>query len=129
MDPLGFALENFDAIGRWREEDDGAPIDSSITWRGTDVDSPGAFREALLRQGEDELVRTIAEKLLTYALGRGVNYLDAPTVRQLVRDAARDDYRWSSLLLGIVRSAPFQQRIVRDAAPEERVAANVGHER
>ena len=129
MDPLGFALENFDAIGRWREEDDGAPIDSSITWRGTDVDSPGAFREALLRQGEDELVRTITEKLLTYALGRGVNYLDAPTVRQLVRDAARDDYRWSSLLLGIVRSAPFQQRIVRDAEPEERVAANVGHER
>ena len=129
MDPLGFALENFDAIGRWREEDEGAPIDSSITWRGTEVDSPKAFREALQRQGEDEFVRTIAEKLLTYALGRGVNYLDAPTVRRIVRDAARDDYRWSSLLLGIVRSAPFQQRIVRDPEPEERAAANVGHGR
>ena len=126
MDPLGFALENFDAIGRWRESDEGAPIDSAITWRDTAIDSPKAFREALLRQGEDELLRTIAEKLLTYALGRGVDYLDAPTVRQIVRDAARDDYRWSSFVLGIVRSAPFQQRIVRDPEPEERVAASVG---
>ena len=125
MDPLGFALENFDAIGRWRESDEGAPIDSAITWRDTEIDSPKAFREALLRQGEDELLRTIAEKLLTYALGRGVDYLDAPTVRQIVRDAARDDYRWSSLILGIVRSAPFQQRIVLDSEQEERVAANV----
>ena len=125
MDPLGFALENFDAIGRWRESDEGAPIDSAITWRNTEIDSPKAFREALLRQGEDELLRTIAEKLLTYALGRGVDYLDAPTVRQIVRDAARDDYRWSSLILGIVRSAPFQQRIVLDSEQEERVAANV----
>ena len=126
MDPLGFALENFDAIGRWRESDEGAPIDSAITWRDTAIDSPKAFREALLRQGEDELLRTIAEKLLTYALGRGVDYLDAPTVRRIVRDAAHDDYRWSSLVLGIVRSAPFQQRIVRDSEPEARVAANVG---
>ena len=126
MDPLGFALENFDAIGRWRESDEGAPIDSAITWRDTEIDSPKAFREALLRQSKDELLRTIAEKLLTYALGRGVDYLDAPTVRRIVRDAARDDYRWSSLILGIVRSAPFQQRIVRDSEQEERVAANAG---
>ena len=126
MDPLGFALENFDAIGRWRESDEGAPIDSAITWRDTVIDSPKAFREALLRQGEDELLRTIAEKLLTYALGRGVDYLDAPTVRRIVRDAARDDHRWSSLVLGIVRSAPFQQRIVRDSEPEAHVAASVG---
>ena len=129
MDPLGFALENFDAIGRWRESDDGAPIDSAITWRDTAIDSPKAFREALLRQGEGELLRTIAEKLLTYALGRGVDYLDAPTVRQIVRDAARDDYRWSSLVLGIVRSAPFRQRIMLDSEPEERVGAHVGRGR
>ena len=129
MDPLGFALENFDAIGRWRESDEGAPIDSAITWRDTAIDSPKAFREALLRQGEDELLRTIAEKLLTYALGRGVDYLDAPTVRRIVRDAAHDGHRWSSLILGIVRSDPFQQRIVRDAEPEERVAANDGRGR
>ena len=119
MDPLGFALENFDAIGRWREDDEGAPIDSAITWRGTDIDSPGTFREALLRQGEGELVQTITEKLLTYALGRGVDYLDAPTVRHIVRDAARDDYRWSSLVLGIVESTPFQQRIVRDTEQQQ----------
>ena len=114
MDQLGFAMENFDAIGRWREDDDGAPIDSAISWRGTDIDSPAAFREALLQQSADEFVRTVVEKLLTYALGRGVDYLDAPTVRQIARDASRDDYRWSSLILGIVESAPFQQRIVRD---------------
>ena len=119
MDPLGFALENFDAIGRWREDDEGAPIDSAITWRGTDIDSPGTFREALLRQGEGELVQTITEKLLTYALGRGVDYLDAPTVRHIVRDAARDDFRWSSLVLGIVESDPFQQRIVRDTDQQQ----------
>ena len=119
MDPLGFALENFDAVGRWRMDDDGAPIDSAITWRGTDIDSPGAFREALLRQAEGELVQTITEKLLTYALGRGVDYLDAPTVRRIVRDAARDDYRWSSLVLGIVESAPFQQRVVRETEPQQ----------
>ena len=119
MDPLGFALENFDAIGRWREDDEGAPIDSAITWRGTDIDSPGTFREALLRRGEGELVQTITEKLLTYALGRGVDYLDAPTVRHIVRDAARDDFRWSSLVLGIVESDPFQQRIVRDTDQQQ----------
>ena len=78
MDQLGFALENFDAIGRWRVEDEGAPIDAAIAWRETDIDSPAAFREALLHQAEDELVLTITEKLLTYALGRGVDYLDAP---------------------------------------------------
>ncbi len=125
MDPLGFALENFDAIGRWREDDDGAPIDSAITWRGTDIDSPSAFREALLRQGEDELVRTVTEKLLTFALGRGLDYLDAPTVRQLVRDASRDDYSWSSLILGIVESVPFQQRVVRDSEQQQPAAPSV----
>ena len=125
MDPLGFALEHFDAIGRWREDDDGAPIDSAITWRGTDIDGPKAFRDALLRQGEQEFVRTVAEKLLTYALGRGLAYLDAPTVRQLMRDASRDDYRWSSLILGIVESIPFQQRVVRDSEHQQPAATSV----
>jgi hypothetical protein len=99
---------------------DGAPINSAITLRGTNIDSPQAFREALLRQS-DELIRTVAEKLLTYALGRGLDYTDAPTVRQLVRDASRDDYRWSSWLLAIVRSAPFQERVVRGAGPQQPV--------
>ena len=112
LDPLGFAVENFDAIGRWREDDDGAPIDAAITWNDTNIDGPAEFRDALLEQSEDEFVRTVAEKLLIFALGRGLSYHDAPTVRQLVNDAARDGYRWSSLILGIVQSAPFQKRIV-----------------
>ena len=118
MDPLGFALENFDAIGRWRDDDDGAPIDAAITWRGMSVDGPAAFREALLEQSHDEFVRTVVEKLLTFALGRGLTYLDAPTVRQLVRDTTRDGYRWSTLILGIVESAPFQQRMVQEGTSD-----------
>jgi mono/diheme cytochrome c family protein len=116
LDPLGFTLENFDAIGRWRDDDEGAPIDAAITWNGANVDGPASFRETLLEQSEFEFVRTVTEKLLTFALGRGLNYLDAPTVRQLVRDAARDDYRWSSLILGIVESEPFQERVVQDGS-------------
>ena len=114
LDPLGFTLENFDAIGRWRNDDEGAPIDAAITWNGADVDGPASFRDAILEQSEFEFVRTVTEKLLTFALGRGLDYLDAPTVRQLVRDTAGDDYRWSALVLGIVNSAPFQQRMVRE---------------
>ncbi len=113
MDPLGFALEHFDAIGRWRESDGGAPINSTITWRGDTIDSPRAFREMLLDSG-DEVVRTVAEKLMIYALGRGVDFLDAPAVRRIVGDLKRDDYRWSSLVLGIVESDAFQMRRAPD---------------
>ena len=109
MDPLGFALEHFDAVGTWRETDEGAEINSTITMSGATVDSPKAFREALLGRG-NEFIRTVTEKLLTYALGRGVDYADAPMVRRLVRDLAKSDDRWSSLVLGIVRSTPFQMR-------------------
>ena len=119
LDPLGFAVENFDAIGRWREDDDGAPIDAAITWKDARIDGPAEFRNALLEQGEDEFVRTVTEKLLIFALGRGLTYHDAPTVRQLVRDAAQNDYRWSSLILGIVQSAPFQERIVGDTGQQQ----------
>jgi uncharacterized protein DUF1592/uncharacterized protein DUF1588/uncharacterized protein DUF1585/uncharacterized protein DUF1595/uncharacterized protein DUF1587 len=118
MDPLGFALEHFDATGRWRDTDMGAEINSTITWSGSMVDSPKAFREALLAR-KYEFIRTVTEKLLTYALGRGVDYSDAPTVRQLDRELAQNDYRWSSLVLGVVRSSPFQMRKapVPDATP------------
>src|SRR5258706_5006028 len=98
MDPLGFALENYDAVGKRRETDSGAAIDSKITFRGVEVDSPKAFREALLSQG-DEVVRTVVEKMLIYALGRGLTYHDAPVVRQLLSTLRPNDYRWSSLLL------------------------------
>ena len=108
MDPLGFALQHFDAVGRWRENDSGAPINATIEWNGQTIDdSPRAFREALLGQGS-EFVRTVTEKLLTYALSRGLTHHDAPTVRQFVRDLAQNDDRWSSLVLGIVTSEPFQ---------------------
>ena len=117
MDRLGFAMEHFDAIGQWRDSDGGAPINSSITLSGTAIDGPRAFREALLSRGDD-FIRTVTEKLFVYALGRGVYYYDAPTIRQIVRDLARDDYSWSSLVLGIANSEAFQYRQAtsRDAA-------------
>ena len=114
MDQLGFAMEHFDAIGRWREADGGVAIKAAIDWDGQRIESPRAFREALLGQGA-EFLRTVTEKLFSYALGRGVNFYDAPTVRQLVRNLERDEYRWSSLVLGIVKSAPFQMRRVSDS--------------
>jgi hypothetical protein len=115
MDPLGFALEHFDAIGGWRETDSGAAINSTITLHGDTIESPKAFREALLTQ-TGEFPRTVAEKLLTYALGRGLEFYDAPTVRTLTRELAGHDYRWSSLVSGIVQSTPFQMRRAAETA-------------
>jgi hypothetical protein len=115
MDPLGFALENYDAIGGWRQSDSGAPINSTITLHGETIASPKAFREALLTQ-TDEFPRTVSEKLLTYALGRGLEFYDAPTVRVLTRALAANDYRWSALVLGIVQSTPFTMRRAAEAS-------------
>jgi hypothetical protein len=110
MDPLGFSLENFDAIGHWRTTEAGAPINASgVLQDGTTVDGPAALGRALVAQKE-LFVRAVTEKLLTYALGRQMAYYDAPAVRGIVRSAAADDYRWSSIILNIVRSAPFQMR-------------------
>ena len=119
MDPLGFALENFNGIGGWRTTTEaGTPIDASGTLLdGTTFDSPVALRRALVRDPEN-FVTTVTEKLLTYALGRGTEYYDAPAIRQIVREAAANDYRWSSLILGITRSAPFQMRRTEEPAPE-----------
>jgi mono/diheme cytochrome c family protein len=113
MDPLGFALENFDAIGEWRSRDRwaGTAIDASGRLvDGTQVSGPGDLRKALLRRPE-QFVQTMTEKLLTYALGRGVEYYDMPAVRQIVRDAAQEHYRFSSIVMGVVKSAPFQMRV------------------
>jgi len=110
MDPLGFSLENFDALGKWRTADAGRPIDASgVLLDGTKVEGPAALRHALVAQKE-QFVRSVTEKMLTYALGRGLEYYDAPAVRGIVRTAAADDYSWSSVILGIVKSAPFQMR-------------------
>jgi hypothetical protein len=109
MDPLGFALENFDAIGQWRTKDGDAAIDASGELvDGTKFVGPTGLREALLRR-PGQFTETATEKLLTYALGRNVAHFDRPAIRRILRDAA-PDYRWSSLILGIVRSTPFQMR-------------------
>ena len=111
MDPLGFALENFDAIGGWRERDAGVPIDAAAVLADgvTAFDGPAGLRRVLLDRSE-QFVETVAEKLFVYALGRGVEPHDRPVIRGIVRAAAADDHRWSSLVLGIVESAPFRMR-------------------
>ena len=110
MDPLGLALENFDAVGRWRTEEGGATIDASgVLTDGSQVNGIGQLRAALVAN-PDVVARTLSEKLLTYALGRGLQARDMPAVRRIVRDAARDGYRFSSIVQGIVRSVPFQMR-------------------
>ena len=119
IDPLGFALENYDAVGRWRTHDGGAAeaIDASGALPdGAAFDGPAAFRDALLREPwAREFAATVTEKLLTYALGRGLDHRDAPAVRKILRDAD-DGYRWSSLIRGIVESAPFRMRRASDSA-------------
>ena len=110
MDPLGFSLENFDAIGQWRTLDGEAAINATgVLLDGTTVDGPAALRRALVAQRE-QFVRTVTGKLLTYALGREMEYFDAPAIRGIVRAAAADDYRWSAAILAIAKSAPFQMR-------------------
>jgi hypothetical protein len=123
MDPIGLALENFDATGAWRSKDGEAPIDASDTLAdGTKVDGPVALRQALLRE-PDRFVATLTEKLMTYGLGRGLDYHDMPAVRTIVRDAAASDYRMSSIVLGIVKSVPFQMRTKPSANEAPRVAS------
>jgi hypothetical protein len=110
MDPIGFALENFDAVGKWRATDAGLPIDASgVTPDGSKFEGPDGLRDALLNRPET-LVNAAAQKLLTYALGRPIEYYDQPAVRKIVREAAPSEYRWSSIVLGIVKSTPFQMR-------------------
>ena len=114
MDPLGFSLENYDGIGAWRTTEEGAPIDVSSTLPdGSRFDGPAGLRDILLG-AEERFVETVTEKLLTYALGRGVEYHDGPAVRAVARGAAADDYRWSSMILGVVESTPFQLRRSRE---------------
>ena len=120
MDPLGFSLENFDATGRWRVKEAAGVVDASGQLAdGTPVDGPVALRKALLKHPE-QFVRTMTEKMLTYALGRGLEYYDMPVVRQIARDAASQNYRFSSIVLGIVNSTPFQKKL---KAPENVVIA------
>jgi hypothetical protein len=116
MDPIGFSFENFDAIGQWRDADEGVKIDPSGTmFNGFKVDGPVALRQILTNRPET-FTGVLAEKLMTYSLGRGLQYYDMPVVRGVVRDAARNDFRFSSIVLGIVKSTPFQMKV--KSAPE-----------
>jgi hypothetical protein len=115
MDPIGLVLESYDGIGRWRTEDNGeivAPYGSPIHVLRDfgPIGGPVDLRDAILRQPE-RFARTATEKLMTYALGRQLTAADMPTARAIVRRAADDDYRFSSLVLGLVMSDPFQMRI------------------
>jgi hypothetical protein len=110
MDPIGLSLENFDGIGRWRSTDNGAPIDASAQLaNGSMVDGPAALRQALLRRPE-MFARNVTERLMTYALGHRVEHSDMPYVRAILLESGRSDYRFSSLVLGIVKSPAFQRR-------------------
>jgi len=110
MDPVGFSLENFDAVGRWRTMDEGEPVDvSGGLPDGSQFTGVGGLETALLKRPEI-FVGTMSEKLLTFALGRGVEYYDGPAVRQIVRSAAAQNYKFSALIEAIVNSTPFQMR-------------------
>jgi mono/diheme cytochrome c family protein len=110
MDPIGFSFENYDAIGRWRTAEDGKPVDNSGGLPdGSTFEGVAGLQQALLHRPE-LFVGTLSEKLLTYALGRGVEYYDAPAIRKIVRESKVEDYRFSSVILGIVNSTPFQMR-------------------
>lgn len=111
MDPFGFALENFDAVGHWRTEDDGSRIDASVTlYNGAKIDGPAAL-DKMLAAKPDVFTGVMAEKLLTYALGRGVQYSDMPAVRGIVSQAREHNYRFSSLVLAIAESTPFEMKM------------------
>jgi hypothetical protein len=110
MDPPGFSLENFDAVGRWRTSEEGRSIDNSGGLPdGTEFAGVAGLEQALLNRPE-VFVGTLTEKLMTYALGRGIEYYDAPAIRKIVRDARTTDFRFSSIIVGIANSTPFKMR-------------------
>ncbi len=133
MDPIGFALEPFDAIGRWRADDGGSPIDTrSMLYDGTTVDGPAGVRAFVLRH-EDRYLLNFVENLMTYALGRGIEYNDMPTVRQILRETSRDDYRLGSLVEAIAMSDVFRMNVVtappgsgKGLGPVQKVASTSG---
>jgi hypothetical protein len=117
MDPIGLSLENFDAVGAWRTQEAGAPIDATARMAdGTPLDGVVALRQALLKR-PDVFTGTVVEKLMIYGLGRGLTHADMPVVRAILRETAPQNYRFSSLIIGIVRSVPFQMRVTPAVAP------------
>ena len=124
IDPIGLALENFDATGAFRIRDNGVPVDTSgELYDGTPLESPEDLRRALLNHSTS-LLRTFTENLMAYALGRRVEYYDMPAVRKVVRDAKADDYRMSSFVLGVVRSPAFRMKAAATAEETEMDGGN-----
>jgi cytochrome c551/c552 len=124
MDPIGFSLENFDLIGKWRATEGGSPIDASGTLvDGTKLTGPASLREALLSRS-DVFVSTLTQKLMTYGVGRALKYYDMPTVRAITAEAGRKDDRFSSIVMGIVKSAPFQTKMKPAEADNKSAALN-----
>jgi hypothetical protein len=118
MDPLGFALENFDALGKWRTVSDGAPIDSSAAFPdGRRFEGIAGLRDLLVSHKED-FARTLSGKLLAYAIGRGLDYRDLPAVRAIARDAEPAGYSWSAIITGIVKSPPFSMAVAAERSRE-----------
>jgi hypothetical protein len=125
MDPLGFSLENYDALGKWRTESDGVPVEVAASLPdGFRFEGPSGLR-ALLVSHSDDFVRTFTERLLSYALGRVLESSDQPAIRQIAREAAAQDNRWSGLIMAIVRSTPFTHAIVQDVDSDARQRAIV----
>jgi hypothetical protein len=115
MDPLGFALENYDGIGEWRTKDGGSDVDASGKLPdGTQFEGPAGLKKVLVTTRRDEFVSTVTEKLLTYGLGRGVEYYDMPALRAIMRQAEENHYRLKDLIMGVITSAPFQMRRAAD---------------
>jgi hypothetical protein len=111
MDPIGLALENFDGVGRWRASDSGSKIDASGQLvDGTPINGVESLRNAILSR-PDAFVQTMTEKLLMYAVGRTSHYYDMPAIRAVTREASRNNYKFSSLVAGIVNSDAFQMRV------------------
>jgi hypothetical protein len=111
MDPIGLAMENFDAVGRWRTSDEGVAIDASGQLvDGTPLNGPSSLRKAMLDR-QDVFVAAMTEKLMMYGVGRETKYYDMPAVRSVMRDARRTGIVFSDLILGVVKSAPFQMKV------------------
>jgi hypothetical protein len=118
FEPMGFAMENLDAVGKWRTEDAGSPIDATaVTADGTPLEGVQSLRELTVRNS-DLFAEAVTEKLLTYAIGRGLEYEDMPLLRSITRSAAEGDYRFSSLLMGVIRSPAFTMNTATGASEE-----------
>jgi hypothetical protein len=125
MDPIGFGLENFDAIGQWRTQDGSFPIDSSGSLtNGTKFSGPAELADVLAKQPQ-AFAGAITEKMLTYALGRGLEPYDRPTVKAITADLGQNNYSFSTLVLGIVKSLPFQERSAQSKALQAKGENNV----